>query len=252
MSETKDEVKDVQPQEAQEKPQEEAQEQPQEAQEKPQEEAQEQPQEAQEKPQEEAQEQPQEATQVTKKDLRLSGEAESAVNEQAMSELKKAASGEPSQSDEPQVTYASFFVDKEKTYKIEVDILFDQKSGQILSVSKVGLILDFSEFEYLNHTKEWFEFTQPTYDQMSNYRQRSQVYHRETNRMVVDGVRMRSFFLTWHLKDWSLKDGNGNKIELKVDEDGSLSTDSFDMVFSLQPTLVDVVMTLFEKDILLS
>ena len=57
----------------------------------------------------------------------------------------------------------------------------------------------------------------------------------------------------WHLKDWSLIDAKTKKkIELKLDENGSLSDKSMEKVYKVHPTIIDVVLTVFEKDVLLT
>ena len=67
----------------------------------------------------------------------------------------------------------------------------------------------------------------------------------------MDAVQVRNFFIVWHLKDWSLRDSKGNKVALEFDKSGSLSSECITKVYKIFPTLMDVVMTLFEKDIIL-
>lgn len=146
----------------------------------------------------------------------------------------------------------SFFVEKEDRHDVEVDILASKNDGKIVSISRHGLGLDFEQFDYLHHSVAKFEFSVPTYDEMSTYRQRSAAFRNDVQQMVVDRVQLRNFFLVWHLKDWSLKNRDGSKVELEHDDDGSLSDASMKKVYSVQPTLIDIVLTLFEKDILLT
>ena len=70
--------------------------------------------------------------------------------------------------------------------------------------------------------------------------------------MIVDRLNLRNFLLVWHLKDWNMTDEEGKKVDLMFDPNGSLSEESLAMVYALSPSLVDVVLTGFEKDILLS
>jgi hypothetical protein len=126
-----------------------------------------------------------------------------------------------------------------------------KEDGKIMSVSRVGLGLDFEkDFGYLCHTKIWFDFTIPTYEDMSSYRTRCAVYRREVGQMLVDKLQLRNFILVWHLKDWSLT-GKDGKIDITHDQDGSLNDASVKKAYSLHPTIIDVVLTIFEKDILL-
>ena len=146
----------------------------------------------------------------------------------------------------------SFFVNKEERKRIELDILSGREDGKIMSVSRTGLGLDFNEFKFLRHETAWFDFTMPSYEDMSTYRQRCGVYRREAGQVLVDKLQLRNFILVWHLKDWSLTDSDGNKIELKHDSDGSLSDESLKKVYSVHTTLLDVLLTIFEKDVLLT
>lgn len=181
------------------------------------------------------------------------GVKEGAQNEEVMSMEKKAAEeAEAESEEETPVALPSFFVDTEKRHTVEVDILCSKKDGQVLSVSRTGIGIDYSEFEYLSHFKESFEFTFPTYEEMSTYRQRSGVYRKEAQQVIIDRLQLRNFILVWHLKDWSLRDAKGDKVELKHDDNGSLSDESIKVVYKTHTTILDVVLTIFEKDILLT
>ena len=146
----------------------------------------------------------------------------------------------------------SFFVSKEDRRRIEVDILSSKEDGKIMSVTRTGLGLDFEEFRFLRHETVWFEFTIPTYENMSNYRQRSGVYRREAGQILVDRIQLRNYLMVWHLKDWSLTDRDGNKVELTHDADGALSDESVEKLYAIHTTILDVVLTVLEKDILLT
>jgi len=146
----------------------------------------------------------------------------------------------------------SFFVDTEKKHRIEVDILCSKKDGQVLSVSRTGLGVNYDEFKYLTHVVEWFEFTVPTYEDMSSYRQRCGVYRHEAQQVLIDRLQLRNFLLVWHLKEWSLRGADGETVKLTHDENGSLSDESLKMVYKTHTTILDVVLTILEKDILLT
>ena len=106
-------------------------------------------------------------------------------------------------------------------------------------------------FAYLKHDVAWFEFSLPTYEDMSTYRQRSTVWRREAQQSVVDKLQLRNFLLVWHLKDWSLTDAEGRRVALEQEDSGALTDASSARVYAANPTLLDVVLTLFEKDVLL-
>ena len=151
----------------------------------------------------------------------------------------------------------SFFVDEddEDRYRAEVDVCVNPDTKRIVGVSRIGLGIDFENMKPLVHFREWFEFSIPSYDDVSTYRQRSLRFWREAQRALVDNSQLRSFLLTWHLKDWSLRDKQGEKIELEFDKDNPnrLSDECIAKVFSVKPpTLLDVVLTMFEKDVILT
>jgi hypothetical protein len=138
-----------------------------------------------------------------------------------------------------------------KRMKIEIDILSLKETGKIVSVSRSGLMDLEKEIPFLFYRKEYFEFTVPTYEDMSSYRQRCGMWRKEAGQMLVDRLQLRNFFLVWHLKDWSLIGKDGKKIELIHDKDGSMSAESIKVMYSVQASILDIVLTAFEKDILL-
>jgi hypothetical protein len=147
----------------------------------------------------------------------------------------------------------SFFVNKSVRHIVKMDVLTGKDDGRVVSVSKSGLGINFeADFPFMVHTELIFEFSIPNYEDMSTYRQRSSVYRRESEKMMVDKLQLRNFMLIWHLKDWNLTDENGKKIVLSFDSNGSMSEESIAVVYAMSPTLLDVVMTVYEKDILLT
>ena len=68
----------------------------------------------------------------------------------------------------------------------------------------------------------------------------------------MDTVQYRNFILVWHLKDWSLCGKDGKKIELTFEEQGCLSDKSLKQVLSISPSIMDTVLSIFEKDMLLA
>lgn len=146
----------------------------------------------------------------------------------------------------------SFFVKKSSRHKVIMDVLTSKEDGRVVSVSKSGLGIDFiKDFPFMVHSELVFEFSIPNYEDMSSYRQRSAVYRREAQQVIVDKLQLRNFLLVWHLKDWNLMGEDGQKIALTFDVNGSLSDESLAVVYAMSPTLLDVVMTVYEKDILL-
>jgi hypothetical protein len=172
-------------------------------------------------------------------------------------EIAKDAEAMAMEKDKPKIepvkpSLPSFFVDKEERRKIEVDILSSMENGKILSVTRTGLGLDLKEFEFLRHDVAEFYFSVPTYEEMSTYRQRCGVYRREAGQILVDRIQLRNHLLVWHLKDWNLTDKDGKKVEFAFDPEGSLSDESLKKVYAVHATVVDVVLTILEKELLLT
>jgi len=193
---------------------------------------------------------PSEETVQSEDDVKRSGVKEQAANADVMA-IEKEKSDD---SEKPRVAAKpSFFVEEDKNHRVDVDILSNVETGQVVSVSRTGLGINFEdEFGYLHHERVWFEFTTPTYEDMSTYRQRSGVYRQQAGSVIIDKLQLRNFLLVWHLKDWSLTDVDGNKVELTHENSGALSDASMKKVYGLHPTIIDVVLTTFEKDILLT
>ena len=146
----------------------------------------------------------------------------------------------------------SFFIGRDDKIKVDIDIMTLKSNGKVVAVSRKGLGIDFKELAHLCHSEEWFEFSVPSYDDVASYRQRSTSADRDAQVLLLNRIQLRNFLLVWHLKDWSLRDKSGKKVALRHDENGTLSSESLGHVYALHPTIVDVVMTSFEKDMMLS
>jgi hypothetical protein len=177
---------------------------------------------------------------------KVGGVKEAAVNADALA----AAEGKAAPVEDNGVP--SFFVEPTDRVRLDFDLLYDRKTKRIASVARTGLGIDFTELQFYGHTVEWFEFSLPNYEDMSTYRQRCSSYRRDAGKVVVDAIQLRNFLIVWHLKDWSLRDKDGKKIELKFNKEGALEEDSIKKVYQVPPTFIDVVMTNFEKEIILT
>jgi hypothetical protein len=152
------------------------------------------------------------------------------------------------------VAVPSFFVRADSKIKVEIDVLFRKDNGHILNIALHELRLDYSKLDYLGHSLEWFEFTQPKYDEIASYRQQSMVFNSRIGRLVVDPVKLRNFLIVFHLKGWSLRNPDGTPVPMEFeggDAANPLSGHSLGLLDSMHPTLVDVVMSKFEVEILL-
>ena len=188
----------------------------------------------------------QEEVQEEKKEVKEKKEA--FYNEEAI-QIEKNKSGE--EVDEEAFVAPSFFIEEDETQDVEVDILSNKTTGKIVSISRAGLV-DLTEFDFLHLTTEKFTFTIPNYDEMVRYRQQCTEFNREANKNIINNTQMRSYYLVWHLRDWTLKDKKGKKVELEHEETGAMSDDSIRKVYSMPASMLDVILTIFEKDVLVN
>lgn len=92
-----------------------------------------------------------------------------------------------------------------------------------------------------------FWFTRCPYDKYNRYRTRSMIYNSEDQNNTINELRLREFFLVFHLVDWNLTDENGEKIVLKFDPNKALSDESLNLIYTLPNLLLDTVLTQYEK-----
>lgn len=92
-----------------------------------------------------------------------------------------------------------------------------------------------------------FWFSRCPYDKYNRYRSRSMIYNSEDQNNTINELRLREFFLVFHLVDWNLTDEDGEKVELKFDPNKALSDESLKLIYTLPNTLLDVVLTQYEK-----
>lgn len=92
-----------------------------------------------------------------------------------------------------------------------------------------------------------FWFSRCPYDKYNRYRTRSMIYNSEDQNNTINELKLREFFLVFHLVDWNLTDEEGNKVKLKFDPNGALSDESLRLIYTLPNTLLDVVLTSYER-----
>jgi len=62
---------------------------------------------------------------------------------------------------------------------------------------------------------------------------------------------MRNIILVNHLQSWNIPGRNGKVVELEHDEEkGTLSVECANRVFRAIPSLIDVIMTIFEQKLM--
>ena len=103
----------------------------------------------------------------------------------------------------------------------------------------------FSELFTKVNYKFWF--SRCPYDKYNRYRTRSMIYNSEDQNNTINELRLREFFLVFHLVDWNLTDENGKKVELKFDPNKALSDESLKLIYTLPNPRLDVLLTPYEK-----
>ena len=141
--------------------------------------------------------------------------------------------------------YPNFFIDKNQI-EIEIFVVYNTLDGTILSVSQVKI--DSSLIDGIEQISYKFIFTKPNYEQMSRYRQMSMYWDNIANKNLVNPFKLRTFLILNHLKRWeNVIDEFGNKVELKIDIDNTLTQESLDKVYTVNASIMDKVMTELEN-----
>lgn len=149
------------------------------------------------------------------------------------------------------LSFPKLFIKQDDYTEIKVDIIFDKENGEVLSVCDAGS-LKTDHFEVLAKKTYTFKFKQVTYDDMQRYRKAASFYSPQSEELVINKILLRQLFLTNNLKDTDIPDKDGNKFEIKIDEEtGIMSSETIEELYTTAPALLDVVMTLFERTILI-
>jgi len=157
-----------------------------------------------------------------------------------------------SESKDVDVKVPKLFVSDEDNINVEVDVIFNAKTGDILSVVVAEVELDVEKIKSVfGYERYKFVFSRPTYDKLNRYRQRSMEYDAISKVNTINQLKLRDFFIVYHLKEWNIKDENGKGIGLQFEPNGSLVDDTIDIVYGLHPSILDVVITSFERKMLL-
>lgn len=138
-----------------------------------------------------------------------------------------------------------FFIDSNEI-SIDVFVVYDSSNGTIISVS--GKEIDSALIEGIAQEKYTFFFTRPNYDDISKYRQLSMYWDNNSGKTVINPFKLRNLLILNHLKRWSgVVNENNEPIDLKLDIDDTLTTESLELVYSINSSIVDVLMTIFEQ-----
>lgn len=140
----------------------------------------------------------------------------------------------------------SLFVNDENI-KIEITVLYSYETGEVLSIFAHTLPIEDKLKEVMGIEEVVFEFSKMSYDQLRGYRDVCSYIDNNTKALQINNLKMRDCYVYYHLKGWNLKDNEGNDIELKFTEGGSLSEESTRMFYSLTPAIIDIAINEFEN-----
>ena len=136
------------------------------------------------------------------------------------------------------------FFSKDELIPITVTGFYSKETGQLEFVVPEEQKDTTDAFIAVKHI---FRFSRVPYNRLNLYRSQSMKYSSTERSNVVDVIKLRDYFWTFHLRDWNIEDNNGEKIHLVVDPDGTLSDGSLEKLYELPASILDTVITLFER-----
>ncbi len=191
---------------------------------------------------EQAEERPAAPKKSSKKSVaQVAAEAEKEVKEKAAEEARQ-PTGRP-------VAVPKLFFKKNENIEIRVYGYHSKDDGELSFVVPVDQArdLDDSLQEVFNRVEYKFWFSPCPYDKLNRYRTRSMIYNSEDQNNTINNLRLREYFLLFHLVRWNLTDDDGNPIELKFDPNHALSQETLDLIYTLPPKLMDTVLFSYER-----
>ena len=135
-----------------------------------------------------------------------------------------------------------------ETGELKFVLLAEDKKGDDEEETKDDKELD-TLFTKVNY-KFWF--SRIPYDRLNRYRTSSMIYNSEDQNNTINELKLREFFLVYHLVDWNLTDENGDKIKLQFDPNTALSDKSLELIYTLPSILIDTVLATFERKMAIS
>ena len=150
--------------------------------------------------------------------------------------------------DQPeQAVTPRLFVNREKLEDICVQVIFDPFDGEVLSVTRLGT-LNAELLRGLGIAKYTFRFKPVTYEQAMLYKRMSSSYDADLKDTVVNRLNMRVYLLINHLRETDMPDETGQPMKLEIDpKTNGLTPDTLGRLYETVPSLLDVVLMIFEK-----
>lgn len=139
----------------------------------------------------------------------------------------------------------NFFIDKNQI-EISVQVIYNTLDGNILGVTATPIDNNF--IQGIDQIDYKFIFTKPNYQQVSRYKQLSMYWDNIAKNTVVNPFKMRNYVILNHLKRWqNVTNELGEEVKLQIDVDNTLTQQSLDLVYTVNPTIIDCVMKEFER-----
>ena len=168
--------------------------------------------------------------------------------EEKKKQSKKVQKKEKEQTNEKKATPFLFF---KKDNKIEISVygFHSNETGelQFVLLPESADVEDESLEKLFTKVNYKFIFSRIPYDKLNTYRSRSMIYNSEDQNNTINQLRLREYFLVYHLVDWNLTDENGEKVQLKFDPNGALSDETLRLIYTLPSILLDIVLNAFQR-----
>lgn len=140
----------------------------------------------------------------------------------------------------------SLFVNNENI-KVEITVLYSHETGEILSVFSHTLPIDEKLKEYMGIEELVFEFSKMSYSQLRGYRDVCSYIDPNTRELQLNNFKMRDCYVYYHLKNWNLKDDDGNDIKIEFTDANALTEKSANLFYSLSPAIIDIAINEYEN-----
>lgn len=139
----------------------------------------------------------------------------------------------------------NFFIDRNQV-QVNVYVIYNTLDGNILSVAPTSLDNQF--IQGIDQIGYKFIFTKPNYQQTSRYKQLAMYWDNIAKKTIVNPFKLRNYIILNHLKRWqNVTNELGQEVSLKIDIDNTLTQQSLDLVYTVNPAIIDCVMKQFQR-----
>ncbi len=145
------------------------------------------------------------------------------------------------------MVFSKMFIGEEEVV-VNLTVAFDKETGEFKSAFDSTFEKQFELLkDKLMIERFEFRFSKPNYNTLNGYRQSSSEFNPVSQTKLINPLKLRDFFLVFHLKGWNVKDNDGNDIELKFEENGALTDESMDIIYKLHPSIIDQILNAYER-----